>query len=89
MTMDIVVRAVGSALVIVAITTMAQRNAALGGWLASLPLVTVLSIAWLSVDQRGNGQIVRFLTGVLWGLAPTAGLLVITAGLLLRGSIYQ
>jgi hypothetical protein len=80
-----VVKAVVSALFIVGINAIAQRNASLAGWIASLPLVTVLSIGWLSFDQRGGADISRFLMGVLWGMLPTAFLLVVTAGLLARG----
>lgn len=84
--MLMVVKAVVSALFIVGINAMAQRNASLAGWIASLPLVTVLSIGWLAVDHRGDAEIAKFLTGVLWGLAATAFLLVVTATLLTRGT---
>ncbi len=52
--MLMVVKAVASGLFIVAINAIAQRNASLGGWIASLPLVTVLSVGWLSFDQRAD-----------------------------------
>lgn len=83
--MLLAVKAVVSAVIIVGINAIAQRNPFFGGWIAALPLITLLSIAWLSFDQRGDAQIARFLTGVLWGLVPTAFLLVVTAALLTRG----
>ena len=83
--MPLILKAVISALFIVGVNVTAHRNASVAGWIASLPLVTLLSIAWLAVDQRGNTEIARFLTGVLWGVGPTAVLLVVTAGLLARG----
>jgi hypothetical protein len=59
------VKAVVSGLFIVGINAIAQRNASLAGWVASLPLVTVLSIGWLAFDQRGDAEIAKFLAGVL------------------------
>ncbi len=76
------VKAVTSALLIVGINAVAQRNAYLAGWIASLPLVTLVSIAWLAFDRRGDAEIVKFLAGVLWGLVPTTFLLIVCAGLL-------
>src|ERR1700736_2375568 len=83
--MLMIVKAEVSGLFIVGINAIAQRNASLAGWVASLPLVTVLSIGWLAVDQRGDAEIVKFLTGVLWGLAPNAFLLAVTAAFFTQG----
>ena len=41
---------------------------------------------WLSFDQRGEAEIAKFPTGVLWGLVPTAFLLLVTAALVTRGA---
>jgi hypothetical protein len=63
-------RAVVSALFIVGINAIAQRNASLGGWIASVPLVTVLAVGWLAVDQRGAAEIAKFLDGGPLGARP-------------------
>ena len=68
----IALKAIVSAALILAINAMARRNPALGGWIAALPIITVLSIVWLIVDGADNTRIAGFVTGVLWGLIPNA-----------------
>jgi hypothetical protein len=72
-----VVKAGASALVILAITLLARHSPALGGTLAALPLVSILSLLWLSLDGQTPQQGVAFLSSVLWGYLPSA-LLVMT-----------
>lgn len=69
------VKALVSALVILFVTWLANRSPTFGGWIAALPLVSLLSAFSLSVGQQSSRQIADFLTGVLWGLIPTAFLL--------------
>lgn len=70
-------KALVSALVILFVTWLADRSPTFGGWIAALPLVSLLSAFWLSVGQQSSKQIADFLTGVLWGLIPTALLLLV------------
>jgi len=68
----IALKAIVSAGVILAINLVARRNPALGGWIAALPTITLLSILWLVVDGSDNTRIAGFVTGVMWGLIPNA-----------------
>ncbi len=43
---------------------------------AALPLITVLSLFWLQLDGKTNHDLTTFVTGVLYGLVPTAAILV-------------
>jgi hypothetical protein len=80
-----VVKVVVSALVIGGINVLARRNPQLGGWVAALPLVSFLSVAWLAVDGVPHADIRVFVGRVLLGLVPTAALLGILALCLGRG----
>ncbi len=76
-----------SALVIAGVTGLAKRRPMLGGWIAALPLVTLLSIAWMSMGgRRGtSAEIARLISGVLWGMIPTAALLLCVLVCIRRG----
>lgn len=70
-------KAIASALIILLVTWFSKKSPVLGGWIAALPLVSLLSAFWLSLEQPKSREIADFLTGVLWGLIPTAFLLLI------------
>ncbi|MDX2007877.1 MAG: DUF3147 family protein [Meiothermus sp.] len=78
-------KAVVSGLLIALINLVAQRYPGLGGWVASLPIITGLSVLWLVYDRRPGPEIGQMLFGVLWGLIPTAVWVLLTAFLLTRG----
>jgi hypothetical protein len=71
-----VVKTGGSALLILAITLIARRSPALGGTIAALPLISILSLFWLAADGQTPQQNVSFLAAVLWGYLPSALMLV-------------
>jgi|SRR5215467_585481 len=75
--MLIVLKMIVSALVIGGINVLARANPKLAGWMTALPVVSLLSIAWLIMDRRNNSEIAVFITGVLYGLLPTAVVLLI------------
>lgn len=60
----IALKAIVSAGVILAVNVVARRNPALGGWIAALPIITMLSIVWLVVDGSNNTHIAGFVMGV-------------------------
>jgi hypothetical protein len=66
-----------SAIIIGIITEIARRYPTQGGIIAALPLVTILSIIWLSVQGENAGTISTFLLGVLKGLPATIVLVLI------------
>ncbi|WP_349408288.1 DUF3147 family protein [Pseudalkalibacillus sp. SCS-8] len=75
--MYIIVKILVSALVIGLVTEIARRFPTYGGILAALPLVSLLSIIWLSIQGEGNMNLSKFALSVLWGFPATAVLLVI------------
>jgi uncharacterized membrane protein (GlpM family) len=68
----LLIKAVVSGLVVALVNVLAQRNPGLGGWLASAPIVSVLSVIFLATDHRSNPVLSAFVIGVVRGLVPTA-----------------
>lgn len=75
--MFIVVKIFVSALVIALVTEVSRRIPAYGGIIAALPLVSLLSIIWLSVQGEQTEALSKFALGVLWGLPATILMLFI------------
>ncbi|WP_059105279.1 DUF3147 family protein [Shouchella shacheensis] len=80
-----IVKILVSALVIGIITEVARRSPSVGGVIAALPLISLLSLFWLSFQGKSAEEISQFATGVLWGFPATAVLILIVA-LLLRSA---
>jgi hypothetical protein len=68
-----------SALIIGIVTEIARRLPTIGGIVAALPLVSLLSLLWLSFQGGSANEMSKFAMGVLWGFPATAVLIVIVA----------
>jgi len=66
-----------SALIIAGVTELAKKFPLYGGIIAALPLISLLSIFWLTVQGETVKQIQTFTMGVLMGLPATIVLLVV------------
>lgn len=66
-----------SAAIIVAVTELSKRQAWWGAMLASLPLVSVLSMVWLYVDTGDTTKVSSFAWGVFWLVIPSLALFVV------------
>ncbi|MFO1446507.1 DUF3147 family protein [Bacillus sp. Bva_UNVM-123] len=84
--MYVIVKIIVSALVIGIVTELARRFPTYGGIVAALPLVSLLSIIWLSVQGESKATLSKFALGVLSGFPATAVLLIVVF-LLLKHSI--
>lgn len=73
------VKVIVSALVIAIVTEIARKFPVYGGVIAALPLVSLLSLFWLSIQGQHSLQLSKFAIGVLWGFPATAILLLIVA----------
>ena len=59
-------------LIIIACVLLGRRVPSLGGLIASMPLISLIVLAWLATDRPGDGVLISgYLKGVLWGLVPT------------------
>ncbi|MFJ7914398.1 MULTISPECIES: DUF3147 family protein [Lysinibacillus] len=66
-----------SAAVIGIVTEIARRFPSYGGIIAALPLVSILSIIWLTVQSESSEHIQRFTVGVIVGLPATMFMLFV------------
>lgn len=57
--------------VVVLVSEAAARNDRLGGLLAALPLVTVLTLIWLHLEGRPQAQVANHAWYTLWYVLPT------------------
>ncbi|PYF06794.1 uncharacterized protein DUF3147 [Ureibacillus chungkukjangi] len=71
------VKLLTSALIIACVTELAKKFPLYGGIIAALPLISLLSIFWLTVQGETVKQIQTFTIGVIIGLPATIILLLV------------
>ena len=71
-----------SALIIAAVSELSKRNAFLGAFLASLPLVSVLAMVWLYVDTQNPLEVAKLSQSILWLILPSLTLFLVLPVLL-------
>jgi len=70
--------------VVVLVSEAAARNDRLGGLLAALPLVTVLTLVWLHVEGQAQEKIANHAWYTLWYVVPTLPMFAVFPFLLPR-----
>ena len=60
-----------TAAVVVLVSELAKRSDRLGGLVAALPLVTVLTLIWLYVDNQSPEKIANHAWYTFWYVVPT------------------
>jgi hypothetical protein len=71
-----------SAAIIVAVSEIAKRSSLIGGFLASLPLTSVLAMVWLYRDTQDTEQVASLATTICWLVLPSLILLSLFAAML-------
>jgi uncharacterized membrane protein (GlpM family) len=79
---QLLVKMVVSGVFVGLISEIAKRLPRVGGLVAALPVISLLTIFWLVLDNQTNNQIANFIRGVLFGLIPT-GLFLFSMALLI------
>ncbi|MEI4770049.1 DUF3147 family protein [Psychrobacillus sp. FJAT-51614] len=74
--MFIIIKILSSAAIIGVVTEIAKRFPTYGGILAAMPLISLLSVLWLTVEGQTKEQIQQFTWGVIIGLPATIVMLV-------------
>lgn len=69
--MWIVTKYLLTAAVVVLVTEAAKRSDRLGGLLAALPLVTVLALIWLYIENQPQEKIANHAWYTFWYVVPT------------------
>ena len=79
------IKAVLSGILVAAISTIARRYPGWGGLVASLPLVSVLSMLWLYGETRDAEAVAKLSLGAFWFLLPSIPMFLIIPVLLRAG----
>lgn len=73
-----------TAAIVVVVSEAAKRSDKLGGFLAALPLVTVLALIWLYVEQQPQNKIANHAWYTFWYVLPTLPMFLLFPFLLPR-----
>ncbi len=71
MTKFIIIKYIITAAVVVIVSEFAKASDKLGGLIAALPLVTVLALIWLYVEQQPVSKIANHAYYTFWYVIPT------------------
>lgn len=73
-----------TAAVVVIVSEAAKRSDKLGGFLAALPLVTILALVWLYVEKQPQQKIANHAWYTFWYVLPTLPMFLAFPALLPR-----
>ncbi len=73
-----------TAAVVVVVSELAKRSDRLGGFVAALPLVTVLALIWLYVEKQSPEKIANHAWYTFWYVVPTLPMFLAFPALLPR-----
>lgn len=73
-----------TAAVVVLVSEIAKRSDKLGGLIAALPLVTVLALIWLHVENQPPEKIANHAWYTFWYVLPTLPMFLVFPALLPR-----
>ena len=60
-----------TALVVILVSEVAKHSDRIGGLIAALPMVTVLTLIWLHVEQQPDAKIANHAWYTFWYVIPT------------------
>ena len=80
------VKTVISALLIATVSELAKRFSLFAAVVASLPIVSLLTMLWLYWETRDTGKVASLSSGILWSLIPSS-IFFLTFPWLLRGGM--
>jgi hypothetical protein len=81
---NLLIKIVISALLIGGISEIARRNSTIAALLASLPLISLLSMIWLYHDTHDLERISQFSWSIFWYVLPSLILFILLPPLLTR-----
>jgi len=70
------IKIASSALIIYMVTEIAKRNNFLASILISLPLVSLISLAWMLIERKDAGQLAEFSWNVFWLTIPSLAMFI-------------
>lgn len=81
----LIVKAVVSGAVVVAVSELARRSAALGALVASLPLVSVLGMMWLWGETGDRARLAAHAEATFWYVLPSLPMFLLIPAMLRAG----
>ena len=78
-----------SAGVVVLISKVAKRSGKFGGLLAALPLITLLSMVWMYIEQASEAKIAEQASFTFWYVIPTLPMFLVFPYLLARFGFWS
>ncbi|MDI9348301.1 MAG: DUF3147 family protein [Methylacidiphilales bacterium] len=87
--MWIVIKYALTAFVAVVISEFAKRNEKLGGFMAALPLIAILTLIWLYVEKQSSEKIANYALYTFWYVIPTLPMFLLFPYLLPRIGFWQ
>lgn len=77
-----------TAFMVVLISEVAKRSDKLGGFIAALPLVTVLTLVWLYVEHQPTSKIANHAWYTFWYVIPTLPMFLLFPSMLNRWGFW-
>jgi hypothetical protein len=77
-----------TAAIVVLVSEFAKRSDKLGAFIAALPLVTVLALIWLHVEQQPQEKVANHAWYTFWYVLPTLPMFLIFPWLLPRWGFW-
>jgi len=77
-----------TAFMVVLISELAKRSDKLGGFIAALPLVTVLTLVWLYIENQPTEKIANHASYTFWYVLPTLPMFLLFPWLLSRWGFW-
>jgi hypothetical protein len=81
----LLIKAVLSGIIVVAVSEVARRSPGLGGLIASLPLISILAMIWLWQDTADSDRIAAQSQATFWFVLPSLPMFLVLPALLRHG----
>lgn len=82
------IKALVSGVMVMAVSELARRSAALGALVASLPLVSILAMIWLHHETRDAARIADHAHATFWYVLPSLPMFLLLPALLRHGLAF-
>ena len=80
----IITKYILTAAVVVAVSEAAKRSDKFGGFMAALPLITLLALVWLYIEKQPMEKIANHAWYTFWYVIPTLPMFLVFPALLSR-----
>ncbi|MFT5993437.1 MAG: hypothetical protein ACI82G_002441 [Bradymonadia bacterium] len=88
MDVNVVIKWVLTAIIVVAVSELSKRSTLAGAVLASLPIVSVLAISWIYLETGDTERIAQFSIDTIWLVAPSLVFFVVLPPMLRAGQSF-